>query len=324
MQTYEHPFSWQALIRIIITGFTLFIAWKAIDIFISILIALIISVALYPIIAKLNKKLPKIVSILSVLLILLIPFGIIITAVIRDFTSEFPNVLHTINSVIQNSSFLANSIGTIHISEYIQNYSGYLLNSTKTIVLTVTSILTVGFMSFYFLFDFENLFSLTQSIFPEKNRLGLKKLLTDLSAVVGGYIRGTVFISFVCGAVIYIGLTLLNVPFALPLAIFAAIMDLLPLVGSTIGSVPALILGFAISPTVGISTALLYIIYQQIENVFIAPIVYNKTLSLSSSLIFLAVVIGGSVFGITGAFLALPVAASIPVILKHRQEYLKN
>jgi predicted PurR-regulated permease PerM len=116
-------------------------------------------------------------------------------------------------------------------------------------------------------------------------------------------------------------LAILHVPFALPLAIFAGLMDLLPLVGSTLGTIPALIIGFTVSPLTGILILILHLVYQQLENVIISPAIYNKALDISPALSFLSVVIGAGLFGILGAFLALPVAASLPAMVRYYQHY---
>jgi predicted PurR-regulated permease PerM len=101
-------------------------------------------------------------------------------------------------------------------------------------------------------------------------------------------------------------------------------LDLLPLVGSTIGALPAVVIAFTVSPLTGILVLILHLAYQQTENAIISPAIYNKALNLSPALGFLSVVIGGGLFGIIGAFLALPVAASIPVILHFAHEYVES
>ena len=117
---------------------------------------------------------------------------------------------------------------------------------------------------------------------------------------------------------------ILHVPFALPLAIFAAIIDLLPLVGQTIGAIPAVIIAFGVSPLTGVIVIVLHLIYQQIENAIISPMIYNKALNLYPSIIFLSVLLGASLFGILGAFLSLPIAASIPAVIQYQKNYQKR
>lgn len=324
MDKNEHSLSWKALMRIVSLAFVLFLIWKAVGVFVAILIAIIFSTALWPLVKKFDRKLPRFLSILLVLLLILAPFSALIYLFLNDVANELPSLTHAINSAVNNSPFITSLVGKINIGDYIQNLSGGILESTKTVALTVTSALTVVFMVFYFLFDFEELSALFLNFFREEERPKIKGVLEEMALVTGIYIRGNLLISLISGSAIYLGLTLLHIPFAFPLAIFTAIMDLLPLVGSTIGSVPAIILGFTISPAKGIYVMLLYFLYQQSENAFIAPVIYNKALNISSSLTFIAVVIGGSVFGILGAFLALPLAASIPAIIRYRENYIKH
>lgn len=148
-----------------------------------------------------------------------------------------------------------------------------------------------------------------------------KEVPKEITFVIGKYIRGNLLISVICGIVLFVGLTILQVPFALPLAIFAAAIDLLPLVGGTIGAIPAMIIGFGVSPLTGILVLILHLLYQQAENAIISPMIYNKALNLYPSVIFLSVLIGGSLFGILGAFLSLPIAASIPAIIEYHKNY---
>jgi len=145
-------------------------------------------------------------------------------------------------------------------------------------------------------------------------------LTVELTRINGQYIRGNLLISLICGIIIFFGLLILHVPFAASLALFAAITDLLPLIGGIVGAAPAVIIGFAVSPVIGLLVLALFLIYQMIENNILSPNVYNQALDISPALSFIAVIVGASLFGMLGAFIALPVAASIPTIIK----YLKS
>ena len=183
------------------------------------------------------------------------------------------------------------------------------------------SVLTTLFLTFFLIYDYEKLFELFLNIVPGRERTKVKELLEEVSVVTGKYIRGNLLISLICAVVVFAILTVLHVPFALPLAIFASVMDLLPLVGQTLGAIPAVIIGFGVSPLTGLLVIILHLAYQQVENGIIGPLVYKKALNLYPSVSFLAVLLGGSLFGILGAFLALPVAASIPVIIHYHKNY---
>lgn len=309
-----------AIGRVVTTCLIILLVWKTFHVLILILVSMMLATALYPIVTRLHTKLPLILSTFLAVLLLLVPFIIIGATVIPSFVREFPDLLQTLDRIINTSPIIPASIRTVDFTQYAQNAGNYLLRSTTVVTNILTSILTLLFLTFYLIFDAKQLISLTLSLFPKDKKKKILLLLSDLAQVNGQYIRGNLLISLICGSVIYIGLSFLGVPYALPLAIFAAIMDLLPLVGSTIGMIPALVIALAISPVTALLTAALYLVYQQVESALLAPTIYNKALNLSPALGFLSVLIGATLFGIIGAFLALPIAASLPAIIKHLEE----
>lgn len=322
MEKNEHPFSWKALIRIIIMGVTVFLCWKALTVFPIILIALVLTAAFYPIVKKTQKitKMPLLICVSLVLIVPIIPFIILGFIFIPSIVSEIPTLLNSINSIISQSSFISSSLGNFNLVTYIQSHFDY---TAVTIDATffIFSIITIIILTFFLMYDFKRLFELFLDVIPEKEKRRTKELLKEVASVTGKYIRGNLLISAICGIVVFIGLSLLHVPFALPLAIFAAILDLLPLVGQTIGAIPAVIIGFGMSPLTGILVIVLHLLYQQAENVIISPVIYNKALNLYPSVTFLSILLGASLFGILGAFLSLPIAASIPAIIQYHKNY---
>ena len=322
----KHPFSWQAIGRIIVAGLLVFLIWKSLGVFVVILISLVISAASYPIAKYLNTKLriPMILSILMVIILLLIPLVLLVAVTALTFTNQFPQVLTVLAPLFTKLHINPDIVQSTTIIAYLKENMGTFLASSKEVLLAVLSVLTTIFLTFYFMFDANRLFALFVELFPRKERQNLKSVLEEVAKVTGQYIRGNLLISLICIAIIYGGLLLLHIPFALPLAIFTGIMDLLPVIGPILGAVPALVLGFAISPLTGVLVLVLYIAYKEVEDVIIGPAIYNKALNLSAALVFLSVVIGAGVFGIVGAFLALPVAASIPVMIRYREHFMSR
>ena len=317
----EHPLSFRALGRIVIVGIIVLLAWKAQSILVSILIALILATAVYPLVQRLNKRMPMLLSTIIVFFLLIIPFVLLIVFVVPDFIQQVPDMVVTIRESIAHFSFVPNSVRTFDLFAYISQHTSNIVDSTTTVALSIFSVVTVFFLTFYFVLDHERFLKLFLEIFPEDEQGKIKRLLLELAQVNGKYIRGNLIISCICAAVLFIALVVLGIPYALPLAIFAGILDLLPLIGSTLGSLPALIIAFAISPVKGCIVLGVHLLYQQSENTIISPLIYNKALSLSPALSFLSVVIGAGLFGILGAFLALPVAASIPPLLRFARDY---
>lgn len=321
MTESEHPFSWQALGRIAVAGVLALLVWQAIGVFVYILIAVILATAIYPMVRKINTQLPLVVSAILVLFIILVPVVLFGVFVLPNLIREFPDMFRNFYTIIKTVSFVPDSFKHFDLAQYASQNTAYLWNSTWTLLGSVVSIISVFFLMFYFVIDHERLTSLAIDLFPSSEKKKIRGMLEEVANVNGKYIRGNVIISIICSVIIFAGLVALKVPYALPLAIFAGILDLLPLVGSSIGAIPAIIFAFAISPTKGILVIILHLLYQQFENVVISPVIYNKALHISPALSFLAVVIGAGLFGILGAFLALPIAASIPAMVKYLQGY---
>jgi predicted PurR-regulated permease PerM len=321
MMKKEHPFSWQALTRIVITGVIVFLAWRALSILPVIIIAFVLTAAFYPVVKKVKKitKMPLVLAIFLILIVPFIPFIILGVIFIPRIAREIPVLLASLNAIISHSAFL----GNFNFFAYLQSHFDYATatNATVNIAFLVFSIITTIVLTFFLMYDFEKLFELFLHTIPTKERDRVKELSKEVAQVTGKYIRGNLLISVICGVFVFVGLSLLHVPFALPLAIFAAVIDLLPLVGQTIGAIPAVIIGFGVSPLTGVLVIVLHLLYQQIENAIISPMIYNKALNLYPSIVFLSVLLGASLFGILGAFLSLPVAASIPAIIHYHKNY---
>lgn len=316
IQKIEHLISWGALLRIVVVVLAIFLIWNLGRILLLVLLALMLASALYPIVRFFNRKISLPIAAVLVTLLIFIPIIVIGVVLISSFIEQLPSLLKTLNSILKQSDILPPAIRSIDLTQYAQGTGQYILQSTTRITVFVTSILTIIFLNLYILMDSKNLYKTTFDLIPADKREGSQRLLSSLIRINGHYIRGNLLISLICGIFISSGLLILNVPYAIPLGIFAGLLDLLPLIGSLVGSAPAIILGFAISPITGLLVTGLFILYQQLENNVLAPNIYNKVLAISPTISFIAVLIGASLFGIVGAFIALPVAASLPTVIQ--------
>lgn len=317
MNSEEHTLSWAAIFRVIIAGVCVYLVWRLLNIILLILVSMMLAAAFYPIVKRLAKRMPIVLAAILAFSLLVVPLILLVFSVLPGLVEQFPDIIKALDKVLNGTTILPPILRNINLSQYAQNLGSYLLQSTPKITGFITAFLTVIFLALYFVADFKRLHKIILDIIPCSYRQKFTNLSLELIAINGQYIRGNLLISVICGIVIFIGLYALQVPFAASLALFAAIFDLLPLVGAFLGAVPAVIIGFAISPTIGLLVILLFIVYQQVENNILGPNIYNRTLDISPALSFIAVIIGATLFGIIGAFIALPVAASIPTIIKY-------
>jgi predicted PurR-regulated permease PerM len=181
----------------------------------------------------------------------------------------------------------------------------------------LTKLVTVLALGFFLLRDGPQLANRLYRIRGPDQEERLRRLGSDIYRSVSGYVAGNIGISVIAGLVAYITLTLLGVGFAAPLAVIVGVFDLLPLVGATIAAIiVGIVTLFYSFPADTIIWAIVVIIYQQIENNVLSPIVYRRTVQVPGMLVLIAVLIGATLSGVIGALLAIPVAAAIQIVVR--------
>ncbi|MBU4332000.1 AI-2E family transporter, partial [Patescibacteria group bacterium] len=133
---------------------------------------------------------------------------------------------------------------------------------------------------------------------------------------IGSWLRGQVILMIIIGILSYIGLLILGVRYALLLALFAGLMEIIPYIGPIFGAVPAVFIALTQSPIKGLLVIVLYLIIQQLENNLIVPKIMKRAVGLNPIVVILVILIGGKIAGIVGALIAVPVATAFSVMLK--------
>jgi predicted PurR-regulated permease PerM len=177
------------------------------------------------------------------------------------------------------------------------------------ISLGIAFILTV-----YLLLDGRRTYEWLAAFVPERLRPPLERTADQARDAIIAYVRGNVITSVLTTIATWIALALLQVPAALFLAILAGVFDLLPVIGFILSSIPAVLLGLTVSPTVGLAVLGFYIAYNILENYYIAPKVYGRQLQISDLAVIVAFAVGAELGGVIGALIALPIAALYPVL----------
>ena len=143
----------------------------------------------------------------------------------------------------------------------------------------------------------------------------MQSLLQRSAGAVSGYITGNLAISVICGVTTFIVLLLLGMPYPAALALLVALLDLIPLVGATLGGALLVVVGLFVSPITALILLVYVLIYQQVEGSVLQPLVYSRAVQLNALLIFVAVLVGAALMGIPGALLAIPVAEIIRIVV---------
>ena len=139
-------------------------------------------------------------------------------------------------------------------------------------------------------------------------------MASESSRLVASYVAGALAIALIAGTVQFVAMKIAGVPFAAGLAVLVAVLDLIPMIGATIAGAVVVLVSLTVSTETAVAMLLVVIVYQQIENNIVQPLVQKKTISLSPFVIIVAVLIGSTLLEVIGALLALPVTASLKVV----------
>jgi predicted PurR-regulated permease PerM len=194
--------------------------------------------------------------------------------------------------------------------------TGTALAVTKGVITLVVATVTITFMTFFMLLEGPVWVERFYELLPEEKRPRWRRVGYDIYRTVGGYVFGNLLISVIAGTTTAVVLYLMDVPYSVALGLLVAILDLIPLAGATLAAILVGTVAFLTSITAGIVVVAFFIIYQQIENHLLQPLVYGRTVQLSPLAVLIAVLIGAELAGILGALGAIPLAGTIQVLLR--------
>jgi predicted PurR-regulated permease PerM len=194
--------------------------------------------------------------------------------------------------------------------------SGAALSVTKSVITIVAAMVTIIFLTFFMLLEGRDWMERFYSLFPEESQPRWRRVGHDIYETVGGYVTGNILISVIAGASITIVLLILGVPYAVALGLIVGILDLIPLAGATVAGVIVTVVALLHSVPAGLIVLVFFIVYQQLENHFLQPVIYGRTVQLSPLAVLISVLVGAALAGILGALAAIPVAGAIQVIVR--------
>jgi predicted PurR-regulated permease PerM len=193
--------------------------------------------------------------------------------------------------------------------------TGTAISITKSVITLVVGIVTIAFLTFFMILEGPAWMERVYALVPEHSQERWRRVGYDIYRTVGGYVSGNLLISLIAGTLTTVLLLALGVPFAVALGVIVAVLDLIPLAGATIAAIIIGTVAFLHSITAGIVVVVFFVVYQQIENHFLQPVIYARTVQLSPLAVLISVLIGAKLAGILGALGAIPVAGAIQVIL---------
>src|SRR5215216_5928181 len=211
-----------------------------------------------------------------------------------------------------------------HLGGLLQNLlsaSGQIAISIAGMIAALATVLT---LTFFLLLGSERYVNAGVGLFAERHQPLVRRILGQAGGAISGYITGNLAISVICGVTTFVVLLLLDMPYAAPLALLVAVLDLIPLVGATLGGALLVIVGLFVEPWKAVVLLVYIVVYQQAEGSVLQPIVYSKAVQLNGLVILIALLVGGQLLGIPGALLAIPVAEIIRIVVTELVAYRRT
>lgn len=302
------------------------------DVIAILFIAVIFTASIEPVVDWLGRmKIPRSLGVLIVYFLLFGIFGTIIYFLIppfveqlKSFSDDFPIYIERILGAFRGLENYAKSHNFVFsYNDFIQNIGGN-LNQTSTKIFSTTigvfsgfiSVIVILSLTFYMSVKKDGMKIAITSILPEKYHEYSSSLIDRMKLKIGRWMQGQFLLMLIIFVCYFIALYFLKVPYALLLAIFGGVLEIIPYLGPIISAIPAVILGFLISPLTGFMVLGAYIFIQQIENHIVTPQIMKKAIGLNPVVIILVLLVGAKMGGILGAILAVPVATVASVFLK--------
>lgn len=313
------------LVLVLITFYLLFLIR---DILALIFIVLILVATFSPVVKNWAKKIGRIPSVVALMMIIIGFIVLVIYMLVPPISVQINQLIKNVPLYIEQVSWLKDYAPSLkdNIST-ITNTTGSLTSGFVSITAGVfggiVTFLTAIVLFVYMLVDEKVLKNFVYTLTPNENREKIAEILRKIASKVGDWFRGQMILALIIGIIDLIGLLIINVPYALTLAVISGVLEIVPTIGPIIAGVIAALVAFADSPIKALIVIIFFIAVQQLENAFIVPKVMQKAVGLSPIIIIIAILIGAKLMGVAGAILAIPIAASISVILNEWQSIKK-
>jgi predicted PurR-regulated permease PerM len=303
---------------------------QARSVLILIVVALFLAVGLNPLVEGLTRRGMRRGLAIGIVFVVVIGafvgFGFAVVPPVVEQTNAFVKQLPSYLSDLRGNHTIRQFDNDYHVIEKAQAYVtgpdlgqrlfGGLLGVGRVVLSTVFSAFSLLIMTLYFLAALPSMKRQAYQLVPASRRERVTLLTDEILVRIGGFVSGALAVAFIAATTSYVFLLIVGLPYALALAVFVGLLDLIPLVGATIAAVIVSTLGFIDSPGAGIACIVFYIAYQQFENYVIYPRVMRRAVDVPAPVTVVAVLIGGALLGVTGALLAIPIAAAGLLVIR--------
>lgn len=298
-------------------------------------VALFIALGLDPLVSKLSKRMPRgaaiglvfglVVVVLAGLLLTIIP---IIVQQTTNLVNNFPGYITALQGQQWVKDLEQQLTGVVSVDDIIKNVQSFLspdkllgiggglLAVGAGVASGLTGTVIVLILTLYFLASLRSMKRVVYRFVPATNRAKFAEITEQITQAVGRYVVGQISLALVNGVLSFIFLTIIQAPLPVLLAFIAFLLSLVPLVGTVTGSAIIVLISFFASPLTALVAAIYYLVYMQVEAYILSPRIMNRAVSVPGAVVVIGAVAGGTIGGVLGALVAIPIAASVIIIVE--------
>ncbi|HTK03750.1 MAG TPA: AI-2E family transporter [Alphaproteobacteria bacterium] len=289
------------------------------DLIIELFVALVIMAILDPVVSKLSSwRIPRALSVFISYILFFGILGSIIALIIPPLVDQTTSFANSLPGYIANLNL--NPAINKEITNQLLLQVGKIPEQTikfgMSIFSNILAVFTVLVFAFYMLLSRSKLDEQLGFFFGDDKKIEIARLLNHLEIRLGGWARGQIGLMVIVGIANFIALTALRIPFALPLAILAGILEIVPFIGPIVAAVPAVIIAFGISPLAGCLMIAAAFLIQQVESYVFVPKIMEKSVGVSPIITLMALAIGQRFSGVVGMIISVPLVITIHVLVK--------
>ncbi len=322
-----------SVVKVVLALFVLWLVFLLKQEVLIFFVAIVIASAIEPITRKLKRfHIPRAFSVILVYLVALAVVAVVVYFFIPPIVQEVSNISIALPGYLQNVTIPgADSAGTFAASDLLESFRTWLTSfSSGTLSALLRffggafSFFLIFIISFYLAVQEKGIENFLRVVTPAHSEARMIDLWQRFERKIGYWFQGQIALMLIVGVLVFVGLSLIKMKFALTLAILAALFEIIPIFGPIFSAVPAVLIAFSISPTLGFITVGLYLVIQWTENHIIYPVVVNKLVGVPSIVVILAITAGGALAGFLGVVLAVPTAALLLEIFHDLEKQKHN
>lgn len=326
MKSTRVEISFKTIIFTALFVMSLALLWKIRSILILFFISFIFMEAVNPTINKLQKlKIPRVLAILLIYILLLAVIFIAFAGIVPILIEQTTGLVNTLPNIIQNFTIFGTSAVDLSSQfKILEAIPGNIAKTALSIFTDLFSMLVIFVITFYFLLERKNFDKYGYALLGEEKGNKVLTVIDNLEKRLGSWVNAELLLITVVGILSYIGYLFLGLKYAVPLAILAGLLEIVPNIGPIVAGILAALVGLTISPLTALLALGWGFLIQQFENNIIVPKVMKETVGLNPIITIFILAIGASLGGIMGAVLAIPIYLTIEVVVKAFVSFREN